>query len=133
MKTASNIFLTFIICLTSIQINNSILCSNYNKYLISYNNDLLLLRGIITDEFANPLDAQIIISDNNINEILMVTHSDPTTGTFSLSLIRNNNYTFTIKKEGYYIYSQNYDFNSLINLSKDIIPLYSKKIKNFRY
>lgn len=132
MKTVSNIFLTFIICLTSIQINNSIFCSNYNKYLISYNNDLLL-SGIITDEFANPLDAQIIISDNNINEILMVTHLDPTTGTFSLSLIRNNNYTFTIKKEGYYIYSQNYDFNSLINLSKDIIPLYSKKIKNFRY
>jgi len=127
MKTASNIFLTFIICITGIQINNSILCNNYNKYLISYNNDLLLLRGIITDEFANPLDAQIIISDNNTNEILMVTHSDPTTGTFSLSLIRNNNYTITIKKEGYYVYSQNYDFNSLISLSKEYNTIILKK------
>lgn len=129
MKTAPYIFLIFIICFTSIQINNSIFCNNYNKYIISYNNDLLLLRGIITDEFANPLDAQIIISDNNTNEILMDTHSDPTTGTFSLSLIRNNNYTITIKKEGYYIYSQNYAFNSLINLTKGYNTIILKKNK----
>lgn len=102
MKILFNIFLTFIICITSFQINNSILCNNYNKYLNSYSSELLLLKGTITDEFANPLEAQIIISDNNTNEILMVTYSDPTTGTFSLSLIRNNNYTITIKKEGYF-------------------------------
>lgn len=132
MKILFNIFLTFIICITSFQINNSILCNNYNKYLNSYSSELLLLKGTITDEFANPLEAQIIISDNNTNEILMVTYSDPTTGTFSLSLIRNNNYTITIKKEGYYIYSQNYDFNSLINLSKgnNTIILKKDEVKN---
>jgi len=112
MEIISKIFLIFIICITNIQINNSIFCDNYNKYLISYSSELLLLKGIITDEFANPLEAQIIISDNNTNEILMVTYSDPFTGIFSLSLIRNNNYTITINKEGYHIYSQNYNFNS---------------------
>ena len=132
MKILSNIFLTFIICIISIQINNSILCNNYNKYMISYSSELLLLKGIITDEFANPLEAQIIISDNNTNEILMVTYSDPTTGTFSLSLNSNNNYTFTIKKEGYSIYSQNYDLNSLINLQKgnNTIILKKNEVKN---
>jgi len=100
--------------------------------MISYSSELLLLKGIITDEFANPLEAQIIISDNNTNEILMVTYSDPTTGTFSLSLNSNNNYTFTIKKEGYSIYSQNYDLNSLINLQKgnNTIILKKNEVKN---
>jgi len=127
MKILSSMFLTFIICITNIQINNFILCNNYNKYLISYSSELLLLKGTITDEFTNPLEAKIIISDNNTNEILLATYSYPTTGTFSLSLIRNNNYTITIKKEGYYIYSQNYDFNSLINLSKGNNTIILKK------
>jgi len=127
MEIISKIFLIFIICITSIQINNSIFCDNYNKYLISYSSELLLLKGIITDEFANPLEAQIIISDNNTNEILMVTYSDPFTGTFSLSLIRNNNYTITINKEGYHIYSQNYNFNSLINIAKRESTIILKK------
>jgi hypothetical protein len=119
MRKSYYFLIYFIIFISTNQLDNFAFCNNYCRYLIYNSNDLLILRGIITDEYGNPLEAQITITDNATNEIVMVSYSHPYTGEFTISLMKNSNYTISIIKEGYHLYSQNYNLTSLINLSEE--------------
>jgi len=70
---------------------------------------LTLLRGFIYDEDTKkPLEAQIVLTDNEKNEELAVFSSNAQTGRYLVSLPSGKNYGIAVKKEGYLFHSENF-------------------------
>jgi len=63
---------------------------------------MILWKGKITDENGNPLEAQIILTDNETNEQIAVFTSNSETGNFLVSLPSGKNYGIAIKKMDIY-------------------------------
>jgi len=70
---------------------------------------MILWKGKITDENGNPLEAQIILTDNETNEQIAVFTSNSETGNFLVSLPSGKNYGIAIKKDGYLFHSENFN------------------------
>jgi len=91
---------------------------------------LTLLKGFIYDEETKkPLEAQIVLTDNEKNEELAVFSSNAQTGKYLVSLPSGKNYGIAVKKEGYLFHSENFIIpeNALYQeIQKDI---YLKPIK----
>jgi outer membrane protein OmpA-like peptidoglycan-associated protein/tetratricopeptide (TPR) repeat protein len=70
---------------------------------------MILWKGKITDENGNPLEAQIILTDNETGEQLAVFNSNSETGNFLVSLPSGKNYGIAIKKDGFLFHSENFN------------------------
>lgn len=70
---------------------------------------MILWKGKITDENGNPLEAQIILTDNETGEQLAVFTSNSETGNFLVSLPSGKNYGIAIKKDGFLFHSENFN------------------------
>lgn len=69
-----------------------------------------LLRGKVIDETnAHPLEAVIILIDNETNKVISKIHTDPVTGDFELSIPHGGNYGVTTEKQGYLFNSINFN------------------------
>jgi outer membrane protein OmpA-like peptidoglycan-associated protein len=70
---------------------------------------LTLLKGrILDEETKKPLEAQIILTDNEKNEELAVFTSNAETGKYLVSLPSGKNYGIAVKKDGYLFHSENF-------------------------
>ncbi|HOF08168.1 MAG TPA: OmpA family protein, partial [Bacteroidales bacterium] len=72
---------------------------------------MILWKGKITDENGNPLEAQIILTDNETGEQLAVFTSNSETGNFLVSLPSGKNYGIAIKKDGFLFHSENFNIS----------------------
>lgn len=69
---------------------------------------LALLKGNVKEEFTDkPIEADIIITDNEKNEVVAKLKSNGTTGDYLVSLPSGKNYGITIEKEGHLFHSEN--------------------------
>ncbi|HOB77387.1 MAG: OmpA family protein [Bacteroidales bacterium] len=85
---------------------------------------MILWKGKVIDEENNPLEAQIILTDNVTGEQLAVFTSNSETGNFLVSLPSGKNYGIAVKKEGYLFHSENFNIPENApyeELNKDII------------
>lgn len=71
---------------------------------------LIVVTGKIIDQNTNsPIDAEILIIDNNTNEIVYRTKANSQTGEYTITIPNGKNYGMTIRKDGYMFYSENFD------------------------
>ena len=85
---------------------------------------LILWKGKVMDEVGTPLEAQIILTDNETGEQLAVFTSNSETGNFLVSLPSGKNYGVAVKKEGYLFHSENFNIPEnapFKEVNKDII------------
>lgn len=69
-----------------------------------------ILKGVVTDEKSGkPVEAQIKITDNSINEVIAEFHSNSKTGEYLVSLPSGKNYGISVEGEGYLFHSENFD------------------------
>ena len=70
--------------------------------------------GKVIDVNTNePLEAEIMLSDNRKNIVITRLYSDPTTGEFRVRIPEGDNFGLTVEREGYLFYSQNFQRNQL--------------------
>jgi outer membrane protein OmpA-like peptidoglycan-associated protein len=71
---------------------------------------LTILRGVITDaNNGKPLEAEIEIIDNQMNQVIATFTSNSATGKYLVSLPAGKNYGIAVKKTGYPFHSENFD------------------------
>lgn len=71
---------------------------------------LTILKGTITDALNNkPLEAEIELVDNTLNQVIATFKSNSATGKYLVSLPAGKNYGIAVKKEGYLFHSENFD------------------------
>ena len=76
--------------------------------------NLTLLSGIVRDSASNiPINADVEIVDNEINEVIAAFESNSKTGNYLISLPSGKNYGITVKAEGYLFYSENLNTKKL--------------------
>ncbi len=69
-----------------------------------------ILKGSIFDAVTNkPLEADIELVDNSLNQVIASFKSNSATGKFLVSLPAGKNYGIAVKKEGYLFHSENFD------------------------
>lgn len=69
-----------------------------------------ILKGTIFDAVTNaPLEADIELVDNVLNQVIASFKSNSATGKFLVSLPAGKNYGIAVKKEGYLFHSENFD------------------------
>ena len=69
-----------------------------------------ILKGTIFDAVTNaPLEADIELVDNTLNQVIASFKSNSATGKFLVSLPAGKNYGIAVKKEGYLFHSENFD------------------------
>ncbi len=74
-----------------------------------------LLVGTITDyESGAPLEAELVLSDNEKNIVVTRTFSRDNDGSFSITIPEGKNLGLVVEKDGYLFYSQNIVYSSLI-------------------
>ena len=79
----------------------------------SKGSNLTLLKGIISDEKNNaPLDALIVIIDNDKGTELATFQSNKETGKYLVSLPAGKNYGIEVKKDSYLFHSENFDITA---------------------
>jgi outer membrane protein OmpA-like peptidoglycan-associated protein len=72
-----------------------------------------ILKGTIFDAVTKqPLEAEIELIDNVLNQIIASFKSNSATGKFLVSLPAGKNYGIAVKKEGYLFHSENFDIPS---------------------
>lgn len=77
--------------------------------LVVEGSNMAILTGIIRDEKTKlPLQAQIVLVDNEKNEIIAEFMSDANTGKYLVSLPAGKNYGIAVKKDGYLFHSENF-------------------------
>lgn len=75
--------------------------------------NLTILKGIIKDKGTfKPLEAEIVIVDNEKNEVVYSALSNENTGKYLVSLPSGKNYGISVNKEGYMFHSENFDIPS---------------------
>jgi outer membrane protein OmpA-like peptidoglycan-associated protein/tetratricopeptide (TPR) repeat protein len=85
---------------------------------------LILWKGRVMDEMGNPLEAQIILTDNETGEQISEFYSNSETGKFLVSLPGGKNYGVAVKKIGYLFHSENFNIPEnapFKEVNKDII------------
>ncbi|MCF8218081.1 MAG: OmpA family protein [Bacteroidales bacterium] len=71
---------------------------------------LVTMKGRITDKKTEePLEARVVLTDNNKNEDITSFKSNPETGKYVISLPLGKNYGISVMAEGYLFYSKNID------------------------
>jgi len=91
---------------------------------------LTLLKGFIYDEDTKkPLEAQIVLTDNEKNEELAVFSSNAQTGRYLVSLPSGKNYGIAVKKEGYLFHSENFIIPENAQYQEIQKDIYLKPIK----
>lgn len=69
-----------------------------------------ILKGSIFDAVTkDPLEADIELVDNELNQVIATFKSNSATGKFLVSLPAGKNYGIAVKKEGYLFHSENFD------------------------
>ena len=77
--------------------------------LVVEGSNMAILTGIIRDEKTKqPLQAQVVLVDNDKNEIIAEFMSDSKTGKYLVSLPAGKNYGIAVKKDGYLFHSENF-------------------------
>lgn len=72
--------------------------------------NVTILKGVVTDASTKePLNAIIVITDNEKNEIVSTFQSNSKTGKYLVSLPSGKNYGIAVTLEGYLFYSENVD------------------------
>lgn len=71
---------------------------------------LVTMKGRITDKKTEePLEATVVLTDNNENEDITTFKSNPETGKYVISLPLGKDYGISVMAEGYLFYSENID------------------------
>jgi len=71
---------------------------------------LTLLKGVVKDaKTGSPLQARVIITDNDKNETVFESFSNKSSGKYMVSLPSGKNYGITVKAEGYLFHSENFN------------------------
>jgi outer membrane protein OmpA-like peptidoglycan-associated protein len=72
--------------------------------------NVTILKGTVTDALLKePLNAVIVITDNEKNEVVSTFQSNSKTGKYLVSLPSGRNYGIAVTMEGYLFYSENVD------------------------
>ena len=86
-------------------------------YLITYKGDsvshiveVTILKGTVFDEMTKkPLEADVEVVDNKLNQVIATFKSNSSTGKYLVSLTSGRNYGIAVKKQGYLFHSENFD------------------------
>lgn len=77
--------------------------------LVVEGSNMAILTGIIRDEKTRqPLQAQIVLIDNEANKVIAEFTSDATSGKYLVSLPGGKNYGIAVRKDGYLFHSENF-------------------------
>ena len=69
-----------------------------------------ILKGTIYDELTKqPLEGDIELVDNQLNQVIATFKSNSSTGKYLVTLPAGKNYGIAVKKEGYLFHSENFD------------------------
>lgn len=91
---------------------------------------LTLLKGRVLDEVTKqPVEAQIILTDNSKNEELATFTSNSATGKYLVSLPSGKNYGIAVKAEGYLFHSENFDIPNAAAYQEIEKDIYLKKVE----
>jgi outer membrane protein OmpA-like peptidoglycan-associated protein len=75
-----------------------------------YSSNVTILKGTVTDALSKaPINAIIVITDNEKNEIVSTFQSNSKTGRYLVSLPSGRNYGIAVTMEGYLFFSENVD------------------------
>jgi len=75
-----------------------------------YSSNVTILKGTVTDALSKePVNAVIVITDNEKNEVVSSFQSNSKTGKYLVSLPSGRNYGIAVTLEGYLFYSENVD------------------------
>ena len=75
-----------------------------------FSSNVTILKGTITDAVSKePLNAIIVITDNEKNEVVSTFQSNSKTGKYLVSLPSGRNYGIAVTMEDYLFYSENVD------------------------
>jgi outer membrane protein OmpA-like peptidoglycan-associated protein len=78
--------------------------------LVVEGSNMAILTGIIRDEKTKqPLQAQVVLIDNDKNQVIAEFMSDAKTGKYLVSLPGGKNYGIAVKKDGYLFHSENFE------------------------
>ena len=71
---------------------------------------ITLLKGFVFDDFSKePLGADVVMVDNDLQQEIAVFQSNPRTGRFMIQLPAGHNYGITVRRPGYLFHSENFD------------------------
>ncbi len=71
---------------------------------------ITLLKGFVYDDYTKePLSADVVMVDNDLQQEVAVFHSNPRTGRFMIQLPAGHNYGVTVRRSGYLFHSENFD------------------------
>lgn len=74
---------------------------------------VIVIKGVIIDQSTGqPIDAEILIVDNNTNQVIYSTTSNSQNGQYSVTVPVGKNYGMVIRKDGYMFQSENFDLVS---------------------
>lgn len=91
---------------------------------------LTLLKGKILDEVTKqPVEAEIILTDNSKSEELATFKSNSATGKYLVSLPSGKNYGIAVKASGYLFHSENFDIPNAAAYQEIEKDVYLKKIE----
>ena len=78
--------------------------------LVNEGSNMAILTGIIRDDKTKePLQASVVLFDNERNEVIAEFMSDVNTGKYLVSLPGGTNYGIAVKKDGYLFHSENFN------------------------
>lgn len=81
-----------------------------NAAMTGKNGKLTLLKGVIRDaETKKPLEAEIEIVDNELNQVIANFKSNSASGKYLVSLPAGKNYGIAVKRDDYLFHSENFD------------------------
>lgn len=75
---------------------------------------ITLLKGFVYDDYTkDPLGADVVMVDNDLQQEIAVFRSNPRTGRFMIQLPAGHNYAITVRKDGYLFHSENFDIPAI--------------------
>ncbi|MDW8301168.1 MAG: OmpA family protein [Bacteroidia bacterium] len=91
---------------------------------------VITLSGYIKDKETNePLDADIVLEDNEKNQIIAQFKSNPTTGKYVVVLPAGKNYGISVRKSGYLFHSENFTIQKEGNSEKIELDILLQRVK----
>lgn len=95
--------------------------------------NVLTIKGRVTDEKGNPIDAKLLWYDLNANTNAGTLTSDPETGNYIITLPNGSNYSYFAERTGYYSLSNSIDLsgqNDFSELTVDIVLQSIQSLQN---
>ncbi|MES2731841.1 MAG: OmpA family protein [Bacteroidota bacterium] len=91
-------------------------------------NPITILRGTISDALTKkPLEARILLTDNQRNELVSELKSDSVTGKYKVTIPSGRNYGLSVEKKGYLFHSENYNVPPSIGYREQVLDVELKK------